>query len=117
MIQRFKVYVPLIDLIESPMMLYFGKFESNHHNTVSVVLKLENSHKEATSFQKSSEQHAPKMDNVMTQSSTFLFLEAFANLVTKQSSRPYQWLARSGSYSIYALLSQIVPKVQPEAVK
>ena len=47
----------------------------------------------------------------MVQSTTFLFLEAFSNLVTTRSFGQYDWLARTGSYSMYALLSQIVPEV------
>ena len=50
------------------------------------------------------------MDSVL-QSSTFRFLEAFSNLVTMHSAGQYDWLARTGSFSIYALLSQIVPEV------
>ncbi len=46
------------------------------------------------------------------QSSTFQFLEAFSNLVTMRSSKKNDWLARTGSYSIHALLSQIVPEVR-----
>ena len=46
------------------------------------------------------------------QSSTFQFLEAFSNLVTIKSCGPYDWLARTGNYSIYALLSQIAPDVR-----
>jgi hypothetical protein len=46
------------------------------------------------------------------QSSTFLFLEAFSNLVTTDSSRESDWLARSGVYSIHSLLSDIVPEVR-----
>ncbi len=48
----------------------------------------------------------------MAQSSTFLFLEAFSNLVTVHSAGQYDWLARSGNYSIYALLLRIVPEVR-----
>lgn len=52
------------------------------------------------------------MAELAVQSSTFLFLEAFANLVTMHSLDQYDWLARTGSFSIYALLSQIVPDVR-----
>ncbi len=45
------------------------------------------------------------------QSTTFCFLEAFSNLVTMHSDGQYDWLARTGSYSIYSLLSKIVPEV------
>jgi hypothetical protein len=48
------------------------------------------------------------------QSTTFLFLEAFANVITKHSSYQNHWIARTGSYSIYALLSQIVPEVRTD---
>ncbi len=51
------------------------------------------------------------MNDMFAQSSTFLFLEAFSNLVTAHSSTHYAWLARTGSYSIYALLSHITPEV------
>ena len=51
------------------------------------------------------------MDSVV-QSSTFLFLEAFSNLVSMHSVGQYDWLARTGSYSMYALLSRIVPEVR-----
>jgi hypothetical protein len=51
------------------------------------------------------------MDTVV-QSTTFCFLEAFSNLVTMHSVGQYDWLARTGSYSMYALLSQLVPEVQ-----
>ena len=46
------------------------------------------------------------------QSTTFRFLEAFSNVVTIHSVGQYDWLARTGSYSIYALLSKIVPEVR-----
>jgi hypothetical protein len=51
------------------------------------------------------------VDSVM-QSSTYQFLDAFSNLVTKHSFSQTDWLARTGSYSIYALLSQIIPEVR-----
>jgi hypothetical protein len=54
------------------------------------------------------------MVDAKVQSTTFLFLEAFANLVTKHSSHQNIWVARTGSYSIYALLSQIVPEVRTD---
>ena len=50
--------------------------------------------------------------NLVVQSSTFLFLEAFSSLVTVHSIGQYDWLARTGSYSIYTLLSRIVPEVR-----
>jgi hypothetical protein len=50
------------------------------------------------------------------QSTTFLFLDAFSNLVTTHSFGRNDWLARTGDYSIYALLSQIVPQVRNERV-
>ena len=43
---------------------------------------------------------------------TFQFLEAFSNLVTKPSSAQYDWVARTGSYSIFSLLAQIVSEVR-----
>jgi hypothetical protein len=46
------------------------------------------------------------------QSSTFLFLEAFSKLVTIHSFSQNDLLARTGSFSIYALLSRIVPEVR-----
>jgi hypothetical protein len=45
-------------------------------------------------------------------SNTLLFLEAFSNLVTTTSLRQSDWLARTGNFSIYALLQQIVPEVR-----
>ena len=51
------------------------------------------------------------------QSTTFLFLEAFSKLVTAQSFGQYDWLARTGSFSIYALLSQIAPEVIEVLIK
>ena len=55
------------------------------------------------------------VDSEGIQSSTFLFLEAFANLITKHSSHQNYWVARTGSYSIYELLSKIVPEVRSDA--
>jgi hypothetical protein len=46
------------------------------------------------------------------QSNTFLFLETFSNLVTTNSLRQSDWLARTGNFSIYALLLRIVPEVR-----
>ncbi len=47
-------------------------------------------------------------------STTFLFLEAFANLITIYSSHKNDLVARTGSYSIHFLISQIVPEVRTD---
>ena len=47
----------------------------------------------------------------MVQSTTFLFLEAFTKLVTVESVGRYDWIARTGKFSLYALLSLIAPEV------
>ena len=47
----------------------------------------------------------------MVQSTTFLFLEAFTKLVTVESVGQYDWIARTGKFSLYALLSLIAPEV------
>jgi hypothetical protein len=47
----------------------------------------------------------------MVESTIFQFLEAFSNLMTKHSMGQHDWVARTGSYSIYALVSQITPEV------
>ncbi len=44
--------------------------------------------------------------------STFDFIKAFSSLVTMMSSRQYDWVARTGRYSIHALLTQISPEVR-----
>jgi formamidopyrimidine-DNA glycosylase len=43
-----------------------------------------------------------------------MFLEAFSNLVTTHTFGQYDWLARTGSYSIHALLARIAPEVHTE---
>ena len=39
------------------------------------------------------------------------FAAAFANSVTVRSTYRYDWVARIGEHSVYALLSQLAPKV------
>ncbi len=39
------------------------------------------------------------------------FSAAFANSVTIRSTNQYDWVARRGAHSVYALLSRLVPKV------
>ncbi len=46
------------------------------------------------------------------QSTTYQFLDTFSNLVTMHSLHQNDWLARTGSYSLYALLSHIAPEVR-----
>ena len=39
------------------------------------------------------------------------FIGAFAKCATTFSNAKYEWVARRGKYSIYALLSNLAPKV------
>ena len=49
--------------------------------------------------------------------STFDFFKAFSSLVTMMSSRQYDWVARTGRYSIHALLTQISPEVRTSNIE
>ena len=42
---------------------------------------------------------------------TLDFAALFAHTVTTKSHRPYDWVARTGEYSIFSLMSLLAPKV------
>jgi hypothetical protein len=71
----------------------------------------ESSSKSFMLFNKTFKITIPYWSKQTMESTTFQFLEAFSNLVTVHSVDQYDRLARTGSYSIYALLSRIVPQV------